>query len=111
MIPAPTRILLATVPADFRNSIEGLAAIVQTQLREPPLSGTMFVFRNRSGTALKLLLWSNGGFLLIYKKLERGRFHLPPTEADRQTLTQAEIVAILEGIDLQHARRLSRWNP
>ena len=46
-----------------------------------------------------------------YKKLERGRFKVPVTEADRSTLTQAEIVAILEGIDVRNAPRLKRWNP
>jgi transposase len=111
MIPIPQRILLATTPVSFRNSIDGLAAIVETQLKEQALSGTLFVFRNRMGNALKLLYWSHGGFLLIYKKLERGCFHLPTTETDRKTLTHAEILAILEGIDLQHAHRLKRWNP
>ena len=76
MIPTPARILLATSPADFRNSIDGLAALVQLQLGESPLSGTMFVFRNKTGNALKLLVWSHGGFVLVYKKLERGRFHV-----------------------------------
>ena len=78
MIPTPTRILLSTSPADFRKSIDGLAALVQVQMRESPLSGTMFVFRNRRGDALKLLVWSSGGFILVYKKLERGRFRLGP---------------------------------
>lgn len=71
----------------------------------------MFVFRNKTGNALKLLVWSHGGFILVYKKLERGRFKVPVTEADRSTLTQAEIVAILEGIDVRNAPRLKRWNP
>ena len=102
---------LATEHVDFRNSIEELASRVERELKENPLSGTMFVFRNRSCTALKLLYWSHGGFLLIYKKLEKGRFRLPPTQGDRQSLTPAEVAAILEGIDLQHAKRLSRWNP
>lgn len=111
MIPTPARILLSTSPADFRNSIDGLAALVQLRLRESPLSGTMFVFRNKTGNALKLLVWSHGGFVLVYKKLERGRFRVPATEADRSTLTQGEIVAILEGIDVRDAPRLKRWNP
>ena len=83
MIPNPTRILLSTNPADFRKSIDGLAALVELQLRESPLSGTMFVFRNRRGNGLKLLMWSAGGFVLLYKKLERGQFAVPPSPADR----------------------------
>lgn len=111
MIPTPSRILLCTSPADFRKSIDGLAALVELHLREAPLSGTMFVFRNKTGNALKLLVWSAGGFVLVYKKLERGRFRVPTTEADRMALTPAEIGAILEGIDLRRATRLPRWNP
>lgn len=111
MIPTPARILLATSPVDFRKSIDGLAALVELHLREPPLSGTMFVFRNRSGNAMKLLVWSQGGFLLVYKKLERGRFRVPTGEGDRLSLTPAEVGAILEGIDLSRAKRLPRWNP
>ena len=53
MIPIPQRILLATTPVSFRNSIDGLAAIVETQLKEQALSGTLFVFRNRTGNALE----------------------------------------------------------
>lgn len=111
MIPAPARILLSTSPVDFRKSIDGLAALVQLHLRESPLSGMMFVFRNRRGDGLKLLVWSSGGFVLVYKKLERGRFHVPASELDRVTLTPAEVGAILEGIDLAAVRRLPRWNP
>lgn len=111
MIPTPSRILLSTSPADFRKSIDGLAALVELHLREAPLSGTMFVFRNKTGNALKLLVWSAGGFVLVYKKLERGRFRVPTTDADRMTLTPAEVGAILEGIDLRRATRLPRWNP
>lgn len=112
LIPTPSRILLATEPVDFRKSIDGLAALVAVALGESALSGTMFVFRNRTGTALKLLVWSHGGFVLVYKKLETGRFRLPaPSEAGRATLTPAETAAILEGIDLRHARRLPRWEP
>jgi len=111
VIPTPSRILLSTSPADFRKSIDGLAALVELHLREAPLSGTMFVFRNKTGNALKLLVWSAGGFVLVYKKLERGRFRVPTTEADRMTLTPAEVGAILEGIDLRRSTRLPRWNP
>ena len=111
MISAPARILIAREPVDFRKQIDGLAAICEVQLREEPLDGTLFVFRNRRGSALKMLVWTHGGFLLLYKKLEQGRFRWPDMTADRATLTQAELAALLEGIDLSRARRLARWNP
>lgn len=111
LIPTPQRILVATEPVDFRNSIDGLAAAVERHLGERALSGHMFVFTNRSRNALKLLVWTNGGFVLVYKKLERGRFRLPQTDSGRVTVTPAELAAILDGIDLSSARRLPRWNP
>ena len=111
MIPTPPRILIAREPVDFRKQIDGLAAICEVQLREQPLDGTLFVFRNRRGSALKMLVWTHGGFLLLYKKLERGRFRWPDMNQDRGTLSQAELAALIEGIDLSKARRLKRWNP
>ena len=103
--------MLATAPVDFRKSIDGLAALVELTLKEASLSGTLFVFRNRRGNGLKLLMWSHGGFVLIYKKWERGCFRQPDSPSDRASLTAAETAAILEGIDLRKATRLPRWNP
>lgn len=113
LIPVPSRILVATTPVDFRSSIDGLVAKVELHLQEQALSGTMFVFTNKRKTGLRLLVWSHGGFVLVYKKLERGRFHLPKGEGETMTLplTMAELSAIFEGIDLDGARRLPRWDP
>ena len=111
LIPTPRRILVAREPIDFRKQIDGLAAVCEVQLGEEPLDGSLFVFRNRKGTALKMLVWTHGGFLLMYKKLERGRFRWPGLEADRGVITPAELAALLEGIDLSRSRRLKRWNP
>jgi hypothetical protein len=63
-----TRILLATEPVDFRKGIDGLAAVCRRVLTEQPLSGTVFVFRNRAGTALKLLCYDGQGFWLSLKR-------------------------------------------
>lgn len=111
LIQAPRRILLAREPVDFRKQINGLAAIVECELRERPLDGTLFCFINKRKDGIKLLMWTYGGFLLAYKKLERGRFRWPALDDDRATLTPAELAALMEGIDLSRARRLSRWNP
>lgn len=111
MIPIPPRILVARDPIDFRKGIAGLAAVCEVHLGEEPLDGSLFVFSNRRRNGLKMLVWTHGGFLLLYKRLEKGRFRWPPLQADRGTITQAELAAVMEGIDLSKARRLSRWNP
>ena len=64
-----TRILVAIEPADFRRGIDGLARQCKELLQEDPFSGTMFVFRNRRGTAVKLLMYDGQGFWLCQKRL------------------------------------------
>jgi transposase len=111
IVPTPSRILVARDPIDLRKGIAGLAAVCEVHLGEAPLDGTLFVFTSRDRRGLKMLVWTHGGFVLVYKRLEKGRFRWPPLGSDRGTVTPAELAALLEGIDLTHARRLSRWNP
>ncbi|WP_139496920.1 IS66 family insertion sequence element accessory protein TnpB [Escherichia coli] len=76
MIPLPsgTKIWLVAGITDMRNGFNGLAAKVQTALKDDPMSGHVFIFRGRSGSQVKLL-WSTGdGLCLLTKRLERGRF-------------------------------------
>jgi transposase len=73
---------LALEPVDFRKSIDGLAIAVGRALGRDPMSGEVFLFRNRARTALKALYWTPNGFVLVYKRLERGRLVLPGTPPD-----------------------------
>src|SRR5260370_38649790 len=83
MIAPPTgvRVLIATQPIDFRKGADGLAAIAQHVLREDPFSGTGIVFRARRGDRVKLLVWDGPGLVLIWNRLERGRFKWPAARA------------------------------
>jgi transposase len=76
------RILLACKPVDFRNAIDGLAALCNKVLEEDPFSGTLFVFRNRRGTALKLLCYDGIGFWLVTRRLSQGRLRWWPNSQD-----------------------------
>jgi transposase len=108
-----TRIHLATRPADFRKSIDGLSGEVRRVLDDDPTSGHLFVFHNRRRTALKLLWWDRGAFNLLYRRLERGRFRLPDfhREATRVRLSRAELEALVEGLELMKVRAGERWEP
>ena len=75
------RILLATEPVDFRRGIDGLAILCRTVLNSDPMSGAMFVFRNRRGTAIKILVYDSQGFWLAQKRLSRGHFNWWPRSA------------------------------
>ena len=76
------RILLACKPIDFRNGIDGLAALCKRELAEDPFSGTLFVFRNRRGTALKMLCYDGIGFYLFTRRFSQGRIRWWPEDQD-----------------------------
>lgn len=75
------KILLAVEPADFRKGIDGLAQVSREELEGDPFSGTVFVFRNRRETAIKILVYDGQGFWLCYKRLSRGHFRWWPQAA------------------------------
>ena len=95
LIGAGVPVYVAAEAIDMRKSIDGLATWVQESLDVSPLSGSVFVFFNRTRDKVKLLWWDRHGFWLAYKRLERGRFRLP--SAHQLTLTDLSLV--LEGID------------
>lgn len=70
-----TRVYIAADPLDFRKQIDGLALAVQETLELDPFSAHLFVFTNRTRDKLKLLYWHHNGYGLLYKRLEKGRFH------------------------------------
>ena len=75
------RILVAVEAVDFRRGIDGLSRVCRDQLASDPFSGTLFVFHNRRGTAIKIVAYDGQGFLLTLKRLSKGRFRWWPTSA------------------------------
>lgn len=103
------RIYLATGATDLRRSIDGLTALVRERFTLDPLSGHLFLFRNRRGDRIKILAWDQGGFWVLYKRLERGTFAWPAEDdAPRVELRSADLLLLLSGVDLAHTRR-RRW--
>ena len=108
-ISPAVRIYVATGATDLRRSIDGLAALVRERFNLDPLSGHLFLFRNRRGDRLKILAWDQGGFWVLYKRLERGTFAWPAEEETAPvTLRSSDLLLLLSGVDLAHTRR-RRW--
>ena len=103
------RVLVATAPADFRCGIDGLARRVRQVLAETPMSGALFVFRNRRGTAIKLLAYDGQGFWLCQKRLSQGRFPHWPSGAPGQVLAPQELAVLLAGGDWRAAAGEPVW--
>ncbi len=79
------KVLVAVEPADFRKGIDGLVAVCKTSLGQDPFAGTVFVFRNRRATAIKVLVYDGQGFWLCQKRLSEGRFLWWPSSSDQST--------------------------
>lgn len=110
--PSSVRIFIAAEPVDLRRGFDGLAAATRSVISEDPLSGHVFAFINRRKNRIKLLIWDRTGYVLLYKRLERGTFRQrsEPRPGQRHVEVDAgELALMLEGFDLRGARRQRRW--
>ena len=98
-VPAGVRIVVAARPVDFRNGLDGLAALIQQALRENPFAGDLFVFRAKRADRVKILAWDGTGLCLFHKRLEKGRFVWPPVQDGVIRLSAAQLGLLLEGLD------------
>jgi transposase len=105
------RVLVAVEPVDFRRGIDGLARTCRAVLHADPFSGTVFVFRNRAGTAVRILVYDGQGFWLCYKRLSKGRFRWWPTPGDRgvHPLQAHELLVLLRAGDPGATRAAPEW--
>lgn len=103
-----TRVFLALGVTDMRKSFDTLGELVRSVIGEDPLSGHVFVFCNRGRNRIKVLVFDRGGYWLVARRLERGTFAWPKSDASnarRMELRASELAALLDGIDLSRARR------
>lgn len=111
-LPSSVRIYLAAGAVDLRKSIDGLCAIV-SERQHDLYSGHLYVFVSRRGDRLKILTWTPGGFLLLYKRLEQGRFRIPKLR-DGQVeveIDATQLAMLLDGIDIKQVQPPRRWTP
>ena len=93
------RVVIATRPVDFRKGHDGLAAVVQNQLGLDPHSGVIVVFRAKRADRIKVLLWDGSGLVMVYKRLEHGKFAWPVVSDGVMRLSKAQFEALFEGLD------------
>lgn len=111
-LPPCVQLWYCPEPVDMRLGFDGLYALVSSKLQADPLSGHLFIFRNRVADRLKVLYWGRHGLCLWCQRLEAGRYHFP-TPADAQVrieLTPGQFQMVLDGIDITRVSRFKRFS-
>ena len=104
--PSAVKVYVCQQPTDMRKSFEGLSFLAREVVKRDVLSGHCLLFFNRSRSSVKILWWDRSGFAIWYKQLQRGVFIRP----QKEELSHAELVCILEGIDFEKAPRKRRFS-
>lgn len=112
-VTAQTRVLVSVEPIDFRAGIDRLCRICQAQLSNDPFCGTLYVFRNRQATAIKILAYDGQGFWLCQKRLSSGRFRHWPAHAGHAAhpLLAHELHVLLMAGDPDATGAAPQWRP
>ena len=104
---------LYSQPTDMRKSFDSLSGLVRNNLDSNPTNGEVFIFINKSRDKIKLLHWQGSGYLLYYKRLEKGTFELPRYDASvgSITLSYSQMVMIIDGLSIKNLQKRVRYNP
>ena len=97
-------IYIACGYTDMRRSIDGLAALVQQSFRLDPFSDSLFLFCGKRRDRIKALYWEGDGFVLLYKRLERGNFQWPRSESEVRDLTPQQFRWLMEGLSIDQPK-------
>jgi len=109
-LPPAVKLWYCRDAVDMRLGFDGLFNLVRSRLNADPLSGHLFIFRNRTADRLKVLYWGGHGLCLWCQRLEAGRYHFSEAPADAASveLTAGQFQMVLDGIDLSRVRRFKR---
>jgi len=94
----------------MRKGFDGLSGLVKDQMGANPLDGSVYLFVNRRRDRLKMLVWESGGFMLYYKRLERGTFQIPKAKGSKLQMSWETLVLMIRGIKLEKIERKKRYS-
>lgn len=103
LLPHTARLFLCQTPVRMHKSFEGLSALVEELFPGELLSGAFFLFLNKNRDHLKVLFWDRDGFVIWYKRLEKGTYSWK--WGDTSSLDRRAFLMLLEGIT---PKRLNR---
>lgn len=115
------RVFVCVEPADMRRSFDGLCGMARDIMKQDPLSGHLFLFRNRNRDRLKILYWDRDGLAIWYKRLEKGTWQFPTDVRTKAAgdgksaakagveISREELSLLLDGVDLRSVERRRRF--
>lgn len=112
MITLPSPVFVATRPVDMRRGHDSLAALAREYAGRDVTAGALFLFFNRRVDRVKALWWDGTGYVILYKRVERGYFRVPQPLSVGATSVEidvTEVVPILEGVP--NVRKRGRIRP
>lgn len=96
-ITAQHQLMISVAPVDFRKGLDSLIALSRNGLEQEPFDGYLFAFRNRKGSAIKLLIYDGNGFWLCQKRFSSGKLKWwPHNEKEAKALRPVELLIILQ---------------
>lgn len=98
------KIYIACGYTDLRRGIDGLASLVEKQFYLDPFSNTLFLFCGRRRDRIKALYWEGDGFVLLYKRLERGEYQWPKSADEVRKLTPQQYRWLMEGLKIEQPK-------
>lgn len=104
-------IYIAVGYTDMRKQIDGLSAIVQHNFNLDPFSNSVFLFCGRNSRIMKALYWEGDGFVLLYKRLENGKFKWPRNESEAREITPQQFRWLLEGLSIEQPKTIKKSYP
>jgi transposase len=104
-------IYIAVGYTDLRRGIDGLRTLVEQTFSLDPYQNCLFLFCGRRTDRIKALLWEGDGFLLMYKRLETGKFQWPRTESELRELAVQQYRRLTEGLSIEQKKTIPKVYP
>ncbi len=99
-------------PTDMRTSFDGVCGLLSGGLEENVMSGDIYILINKTRNRIKLLRWESGGFVLFYKRPERGTFEFPHYNSSGLSHTHGhgELAMLITGISMKNTKKQTRFS-
>ncbi len=97
---------LACGKTDLRRGIDGLVALIETELKLDPYSSSMFLFCGTKLDRIKVLIYDGTGFTMLYKRLENGKFKWPRDNNEAKELTEREFAWFCDGLSIEQPKAI-----